>query len=46
MIIIKIYGYCRVSDVSQNENRQIDEMIKLAIPKNQIYLDKVCDTIL
>ena len=37
---MKIYGYCRVSDASQNESRQIDAMAALKIPNSHIYLDK------
>ncbi|MCL2204039.1 MAG: recombinase family protein [Defluviitaleaceae bacterium] len=37
---MKIYGYCRISDVSQNENRQLDAMAKLKIPQTRIYVDK------
>jgi len=34
------YGYIRVSDREQNENRQIDAMMELQIPKDQIFVDK------
>ena len=34
------YGYVRVSTVSQNIDRQIDEMYKLGLRSKQIYIDK------
>ena len=34
------YGYIRVSSIDQNENRQIDAMISIGIPKKNIYTDK------
>lgn len=37
---MKIYGYVRVSTSDQNEERQILEMEKYNIPKNNIFLDK------
>jgi len=37
---MKKYGYCRVSDVQQNENRQLDAMNALGIPHSQIFVDK------
>lgn len=37
---IKTYSYIRVSDKSQNEGRQLEEMIKLGIPKERIFIDK------
>ena len=40
MIYIKIYGYCRVSTADQNENRQLDAMAELKIPREQIFIDK------
>lgn len=36
----KKYGYCRVSTIEQNEGRQLEEMAKLNIPKENIYIDK------
>jgi len=39
-IPIKTYGYCRVSSVDQNENRQLDAMTALKIPREQIFIDK------
>jgi len=40
VIYIKIYGYCRVSTADQNENRQLDAMEALKIPREQIFIDK------
>lgn len=37
---MKIYGYVRVSSTDQNEDRQMIEMQRLKIPKNNIYIDK------
>ena len=37
---MKNYGYVRVSDVNQNEDRQMIEMQKLNIPREQIFMDK------
>jgi len=37
---MKKYGYCRVSDIQQNENRQLDAMNALGIPHAQIFIDK------
>lgn len=34
------YGYVRVSTTDQNEERQMVEMRKLEIPREQIYIDK------
>ena len=34
------YGYIRVSSIDQNEDRQLDAMHKVGIPKKNIYLDK------
>lgn len=34
------YGYVRVSTVSQNIDRQMDEMYKLGLNSKQIYVDK------
>lgn len=39
MIIILI-GYARVSTVNQNEDRQIQELIKYGVQKRNIYVDK------
>jgi DNA invertase Pin-like site-specific DNA recombinase len=35
------FGYVRVSDVCQNEDRQLIEMQKLKIPGERIFVDKV-----
>ena len=40
MIYINIYGYCRVSSLDQNEQRQMVEMRKLEIPEKNIFVDK------
>ncbi|MCL2078588.1 MAG: recombinase family protein [Oscillospiraceae bacterium] len=37
---MKKYGYVRVSDVSQNQDRQMREMRNLGIPDKRIYVDK------
>ncbi|MCH3976984.1 MAG: recombinase family protein [Bacilli bacterium] len=34
------YGYVRVSTITQNIDRQMDEMYKLGLEDNQIYIDK------
>lgn len=34
------YGYVRVSSITQNINRQIDELIKLGLSTKQIFIDK------
>ena len=34
------YGYVRVSSLDQNEDRQMVEMLKKEIPRQNIYLDK------
>jgi DNA invertase Pin-like site-specific DNA recombinase len=36
-----IYGYVRVSSVDQNEARQLSELKKLKVSKNNTYIDKV-----
>ncbi|MCL2200057.1 MAG: recombinase family protein, partial [Defluviitaleaceae bacterium] len=38
---MKNYAYCRVSDVCQNENRQLDAVGKLDIPQSHIFVDKI-----
>jgi len=38
---LAIYGYCRVSTVEQNEDRQLFAMNELKIPIEKIYTDKV-----
>jgi len=40
LIYIDIYGYCRVSSIDQNEQRQMVEMRKLDIPEKNIFVDK------
>ena len=35
-----IYGYIRVSSTDQNEDRQINAMHEVGVPKKNIYLDK------
>jgi DNA invertase Pin-like site-specific DNA recombinase len=37
---MKTYSYIRVSDISQNVNRQLDAMTALGIPKERIFMDK------
>ncbi len=34
-----IYGYVRVSDRNQNEDRQIIAMQQMEVPKHNIYTD-------
>ena len=34
------YGYVRVSSVTQNIDRQMDEMYKLNLTEKQIFIDK------
>ena len=34
-----IYGYVRVSSVTQNIDRQMEEMKKIGLEKKQIYID-------
>ena len=34
------YGYVRVSTITQNIDRQLDEMFKLGLSEKQIYIDK------
>ena len=34
------YGYVRVSDISQNENRQMISMAEQGVPEKNIYVDK------
>lgn len=36
----KVYGYVRVSTKEQNEGRQLEEMRKLGIPEERIFIDK------
>ena len=37
---MKTYAYCRVSDVSQKEDRQLDAIADLNLPHSQIFIDK------
>ena len=37
MILI---GYARVSTINQNEDRQIQELIKFGVEEKRIYIDK------
>ena len=36
----KIYGYVRVSTNEQNEDRQVQAMLDIGIPKERIFIDK------
>ncbi len=36
----RVYGYCRVSSKSQNENRQVDAMLSYGVAKRDIFVDK------
>ncbi|MGO4972679.1 recombinase family protein [[Clostridium] aminophilum] len=38
---VKIYGYARVSTREQNEDRQIQALMKMGVPKKGIYIDKL-----
>ena len=35
-----VYGYCRVSSMSQNEDRQLVAMSEMGVPKHNVYTDK------
>ena len=37
---MRTYGYCRVSSIDQNADRQLDAMKELNIPKGKIFIDK------
>jgi len=39
-IIMKIYGYIRVSSTDQNEDRQWIAMTERTVPQSQMYIDK------
>jgi len=39
-MIVKEYAYIRISTTDQNENRQLDAMTALKIPKSRIFVDK------
>ena len=41
MINEKMWGYARVSSVSQNEDRQIVSLMEFGVPEKNIILDKV-----
>ena len=36
----KVYGYCRVSSITQNEDRQLIAMSEMGVPDRNIYTDK------
>lgn len=36
----RVYGYCRVSSKSQNENRQVDAMLTYGVAQRDIFIDK------
>ena len=36
----KVYGYVRVSSVDQNEERQLIEMQRVGVPKENVFIDK------
>lgn len=40
-MIHKTYGYMRVSSKDQHEHRQLHELLKNGIPREQIYMDKL-----
>lgn len=42
----RTYGYVRVSSADQNEERQMAAMLKIAVPSENIYLDKLSGKIL
>lgn len=37
----RIYGYVRVSSTDQNEDRQMAAMSQIAVPAENIYMDKL-----
>lgn len=37
----RTYGYVRVSSADQNEDRQMAAMLKIAVPSENIYIDKL-----
>jgi DNA invertase Pin-like site-specific DNA recombinase len=39
-VSMSIFGYVRVSDVSQNEDRQMILMAEQGVPAKNIYIDK------
>ena len=36
----KVYGYVRVSSVDQNEERQLIEMQRVGVPRDNVFIDK------
>ena len=36
----KVYGYVRVSSVDQNEERQLIEMQRVGVPRENVFIDK------
>lgn len=36
----KVYGYVRVSSVDQNEERQLIEMERVGVPRDNVFIDK------
>jgi len=36
-----IYGYCRVSSLDQNEERQLVALAELNVPQSHIFIDKI-----
>ncbi len=36
----EVYGYCRVSSISQNEDRQIIAMHEMGVEDDRIFVDK------
>jgi DNA invertase Pin-like site-specific DNA recombinase len=36
-----IYSYVRVSDISQNTDRQLDAMMAFGIPRERVFIDKL-----
>ena len=36
----RIYGYARVSTTGQNEDRQLEALIKIGVPEQNIIIDK------
>ena len=36
----RVYGYCRVSSKSQNENRQVDAILAYGVARRDIFIDK------
>lgn len=36
----RMFGYIRVSSTDQNENRQVDALMQVGVPRKNLYLDK------